>query len=87
MLSADLQHSLGWKGGDSQMLSGVETPGCFLRDAGMSKDAAAGLPGARGSFTIPYSPLRVVPGTSLPKAGDLWSCRIAQPVPCAAACP
>lgn len=28
---------------------------------------------------MPYSPLRLVPGTFLPKAGDHWSFRIAQP--------
>lgn len=57
------------------MLSGVETPGCFLRGAGR---AAQGC--CKGGLGAPSPlPLRFVPGTFIPKAGDLWSCRTAQP--------
>lgn len=70
------------------MLSGVETPGCFpARGVGRAAQGCSHrqqLPGMAclgpgAPSPLPYSPLRLVPGTFLPKAGDHWSYRIAQP--------
>lgn len=86
MLGADLQRWAGrergkeqpnphW-GGNSWVFSGQR---CRERSPRMLQQAAAawhGLPGARSSFSIA---LRLLPGTFLPKAGDHWSYRIAQP--------
>lgn len=70
------------------MLSGVETPGCFLaRGAGRAAQGCSNgqqLPGMAclgpgAPSPLSHSPLSLVPGIFLPKAGDHWSYRAAQP--------
>lgn len=85
MLSADLQHSprcegreqpnAQW-GGNPWVFSGQK---CRESSPRMLQQAWHGLPGARSSFSIALQPLTLVPGTSLIKGGDPWSCGMAQP--------